>query len=84
MYSSYTMMSPGCGTQEKNPTLASNPELKRSAVSPWKKLARRASSAACACPFTNNLEPPEPRMSGASESFLRKWDRKTEELERER
>lgn len=76
IYSSYTMIFPGCGTQEKSPTLATNHELKRSTVSAWKKSARRVSSVVCAFPFTSNLHQPDPWMSRAYERFLRSWDRK--------
>ena len=84
IYSSQTTTSPVCGMQEKKPTLASNPELKSRAVSALKNWHNRASNAACARPLTKRRDPPEPRTSGASKSFLRKWSRRTDDWERDR
>lgn len=69
---------------EKKPTLASNPELKSKAASVPKNFERRFSRAACARPFTNNLDPPDPSMSGALMSFVRNRCRRHEEVDRER
>lgn len=60
--SSYTITSPGCGTQLKKPTLASNPELKsRPAGALWNAAKSRSSDSAGDELPSSNLEPPEPK-----------------------
>ncbi|KIM81911.1 hypothetical protein PILCRDRAFT_786030, partial [Piloderma croceum F 1598] len=69
IYSSETMMSPGCGTQAKNPKFASRPELKSKADGALKNCARRSSRSLCARLLTKSQEPPDPSTSGADCNF---------------
>ena len=75
MISSWSRLSPACGTEAKKPALASKPELKRSATGERKVRARRASSAAWAVQYIRRREPPELRIDGTvlSAARMRPW-----------